>query len=263
MLRDYDAFISYTRQQGAPLAQRVLDLLNDEHFKVWLDRSHMRGGEDFWRQIETAIERARYLIMVLTPDAFEGDRQVLRNEWLTARRRGCAVLPVFDGDSLVNFSSPTVPAWLKKLDCYNLDDANQRAKLVNDLRTTPEYRPIPHNVEFPAHFVRREEEMAAVLSALTSPSGGGRMAITTALRGAGGFGKTTLAKALCFEDSVLARYTDGVLWLTVGEGERSPRQPADDPATTIRTDAPVDRRGCFVRSMAGGAPHAYMPGSAG
>jgi NB-ARC domain/APAF-1 helical domain len=121
----------------------------------------------------------------------------------------------------VDFSNPAVPGWLRKLDCYDLDDADHRAKLVNDLRTTPEPRPIPHNVEFPAHFVRRDEEMAAVVSALTTPSGSARVAITTALRGAGGFGKTMLAKALCFENAVLTRYTDGVLWLTVGEGERS------------------------------------------
>ena len=86
MGRDYDAFISYTRQQGARVANRVLDLLKTEHgFKIWQDCSHMRGGGDFWRQIREAIERANYLIMVLTPDAFEEDRRVLRDEWLTAR----------------------------------------------------------------------------------------------------------------------------------------------------------------------------------
>jgi TIR domain len=75
MPRDYDAFISYTRQQGASLAEVVLELLRGQDFKVWQDRTHMRGGEDFWRQIEAAIEHAHYLIMVLTPDAFEGDRE--------------------------------------------------------------------------------------------------------------------------------------------------------------------------------------------
>jgi MoxR-like ATPase len=45
---------------------------------------------------------------------------------------------------------------------------------------------------------------------------GGRVA----LRGAGGFGKTSVAKAVCFEDEILARYTDGVLWISVGEGAR-------------------------------------------
>ena len=79
MPREYDAFISYTRQQGAPVAQQVLDLLKRLGFKIWQDRTHMRGGDDFWRQIETAIERAHYLIIVLTPDTFESDRVVLRD----------------------------------------------------------------------------------------------------------------------------------------------------------------------------------------
>jgi len=182
----------------------------------------MRGGEDFWSQIESAIEHARYLIMIVTPDAFESDRAVLRDEWLTARRRGCAVLPVFSGLTRIDFSSSVVPPWLKKLDCYDLDDANHLAKLFNDLRSTPEPRIVPHNVEFPTNFVRRDDEMAAFISLLTASSGGTRAAMITALTGAGGFGKTMLAKALCFEDAVLARYTAGVLWLTVGEGERSP-----------------------------------------
>lgn len=221
MPRNFDAFISYTRQQGAHFAQLVFDLLKKNQFKVWQDRIHMRGGEDFWYQIEIAIENAHYLIMILTPDAFEEDRQVLRNEWLTARRRGCAVLPVFSQTNPIDFTSASVPAWLKQLDCYDLDNSNHCLKLINDLRTTPQFRPIPHHVEFPSHFVRREKEMAAALVGLTSATEGTRVAIITSLCGAGGFGKTTLAKALCFEDAVLARYTDGVLWLTVGEGERS------------------------------------------
>ena len=221
MPRNYHAFISYTRQQGAVLAQSVFDLLKENQFKVWQDRIHMRGGEDFWYQIETAIENAHYLIMILTPDAFEGDRQILRDEWLTARRRGCAVIPVFSQTNPIDYASSSVPAWLKQIDCYDLDNNNYHLKLLNDLRTTPQFCPIPHHVEFPSHFVRRENEMAAALVALTSATGCTRMSMITALCGAGGFGKTTLAKALCFEDALLARYTDGVLWLTIGEGERN------------------------------------------
>lgn len=218
MSRDFDAFISYTRRQGEPLAEHVLKLLKGHSFKVWQDCTHMRGGEDFWRQIETAIENSNYLIMVLTPDAFDSDRHILRNEWLTARRRGCSVLPIFTRSSHVDFSSKTVPSWLKKLDCYDLGNATHCSRFIENLRTTPEFRPIPHNVEFPTHYVSREEEMAVTLHALTNSPEGARVAI----RGAGGFGKTTLAKALCFKEDILAFYTDGVIWLTVGEEKRSP-----------------------------------------
>ncbi|MCP4655061.1 MAG: hypothetical protein GY856_06535, partial [bacterium] len=43
------------------------------------------------------------------------------------------------------------------------------------------------------------------------------VAITTALRGAGGFGKTTLAQALAFDDRVRRTYPGGILWVTMGE----------------------------------------------
>jgi GTPase SAR1 family protein len=43
------------------------------------------------------------------------------------------------------------------------------------------------------------------------------MAITTSLLGPGGFGKTTLAKALCHDDRVINAFSDGILWVTLGE----------------------------------------------
>jgi predicted ATPase len=42
------------------------------------------------------------------------------------------------------------------------------------------------------------------------------VAITAALAGAGGFGKTTLAKAICHDEQVQAAF-DGVLWVEVGQ----------------------------------------------
>jgi NB-ARC domain/WD domain, G-beta repeat/APAF-1 helical domain len=43
------------------------------------------------------------------------------------------------------------------------------------------------------------------------------IAITTALQGAGGYGKTTLAIALCHDDRVIEAFTDGILWVTLGQ----------------------------------------------
>ena len=42
-------------------------------------------------------------------------------------------------------------------------------------------------------------------------------AITAALRGAGGFGKTTLAKALAHDPDIQDAYFDGILWAELGE----------------------------------------------
>ncbi|MBW2647649.1 MAG: hypothetical protein JRE23_16040 [Deltaproteobacteria bacterium] len=43
------------------------------------------------------------------------------------------------------------------------------------------------------------------------------MRITAALSGAGGYGKTTLAKALCHDERILEAFYDGILWVTLGE----------------------------------------------
>ena len=43
------------------------------------------------------------------------------------------------------------------------------------------------------------------------------VAITAALRGAGGYGKTTLARALAYDEDIRRAYSDGVLWVELGE----------------------------------------------
>ena len=63
-------------------------------------------------------------------------------------------------------------------------------------------------------------EFAALLSALLDLDRANPVVITTALQGAGGFGKTTLAMALCHDDDVITAFDDGVLWATLGEARR-------------------------------------------
>ena len=50
--------------------------------------------------------------------------------------------------------------------------------------------------DLPAHFVQRPSEFGALKNLLLTAYPSQRVAITTALTGAGGFGKTTLAAAL-------------------------------------------------------------------
>lgn len=57
-------------------------------------------------------------------------------------------------------------------------------------------------------------ELAQTVSALTAP-GGGPVALTTGLVGAGGFGKTTLAAKACHDRAVRRRFSSAV-WVTVG-----------------------------------------------
>ncbi len=83
--------------------------------------------------------------------------------------------------------------------------------------------------------------------------------ITTALRGAGGFGKTTLAQALCHDPRVQGAYFDGILWLTLGDqltdGERLSR--ARDLLRRWRASEPpafetFEAAGGFLRDLLAG-----------
>ena len=48
------------------------------------------------------------------------------------------------------------------------------------------------------------------------------MGVTTGLVGAGGFGKTTLARMVAHDPRVRAEFRDGVVWVTVGEDAGGP-----------------------------------------
>jgi len=68
----------------------------------------------------------------------------------------------------------------------------------------------------PRRVVPRIEVAGELVRALLRPNTA-PVAVTTALVGAGGFGKTTLAAAVCSEPEVKARFPGGVLWVTVGQ----------------------------------------------
>ena len=89
----------------------------------------MRGGEDFWQQIEQAIRRCSYLVMVLTPDAFGEERRVLRREWYTARSAGTCVVPI-KGVPDMNLADDALPRWLKSRHIVDIDEPAELSSLI-------------------------------------------------------------------------------------------------------------------------------------
>src|SRR5262249_15055809 len=63
--------------------------------------------------------------------------------------------------------------------------------------------------------VDRPAEVNQVVRAVRR-SRGGTVGVTTAVQGAGGFGKTTVAKMVRADRRVLRRFRDRVYWVTVG-----------------------------------------------
>src|SRR5262245_1676067 len=79
----------------------------------------------------------------------------------------------------------------------------------------------------PQHFIPRPAEFDALIQRLMA-DGINNVAITAALRGAGGYGKTTLAKAICHDERIQQAFDDGVLWITLGEKVENPIQHIND-----------------------------------
>jgi WD40 repeat protein len=63
--------------------------------------------------------------------------------------------------------------------------------------------------------VDRPDEVNQIVAALRNPQGG-TVGITTAVQGAGGFGKTTVAKVIRADSRVLRQFSSRVYWVTVG-----------------------------------------------
>jgi hypothetical protein len=80
-------------------------------------------------------------------------------------------------------------------------------------RVQLEERPPFMAEDLPQDFVQRPREFEALRSRLLDQERRDPLAIT----GTGGFGKTTLALALCHDEQVIQAFKDGILWTTLGE----------------------------------------------
>ncbi len=67
-------------------------------------------------------------------------------------------------------------------------------------------------------FIQRPNEYERVVSFLLDQRFFLPVAITTSLPGGRGFGKTTLARAVCQDPRVKAFFSDGIIWITLGQG---------------------------------------------
>ena len=71
--------------------------------------------------------------------------------------------------------------------------------------------------DLPDEVVCRPAEYEKLKMAVLSAGSGATVAVTTALLGAGGYGKTTLANQLCRDPDVRFEFTDGILRVEIGK----------------------------------------------
>ncbi len=233
-------FISYARSDGSEFAHRLHQQLEQHDIKPWQDRVAMEGGRDWWLQITEAINGASFLLLVLTPGALQS--KIVRDEWRYARQQGICVYTI-KGSPDIDYAS--LPRWMRNTHCYDLglledgDLSPEWPKFLNDLKKTPDVRRVPFMVEdLSANHVHRSREFDQLIALLLDRTHEEPVAITAALRGAGGYGKTTIAKSLCHNEEIQDAFDDGILWVTLGETPGDLTGRVEDLIQTISGDRP-------------------------
>ena len=182
-------------------------------FSAWFDTREITGGDDWFAQIKKAIDESEYVVLVATPVALASEN--VRDEWRYARKIGVRVYPIiYPQEPPIDFNQ--LPHHISKRHFYHSDKTWD--SFIAHLRAPYEREPVPFMAEsLPAHFVNRPEIEAQLLKYLLSDDRHQSVAITTALKGSGGFGKTTMAQAICHQDAVYDTFLNGILWVTLGE----------------------------------------------
>ena len=207
-------FLSYARSDGKSIAHELRKrLIFELNFSLWHDVADMEGGRDWWQQIVEAIENVEYLVLVITPGALQSD--VVQREWRLARQHGVCVIPIV-GSASIDLTG--LPSWMRRAHFVDPEDPDQWRRFVRTLESPCQTPRVPFMVEkLPEDFVDRPIEFKQLVKHLIDEKRDEPVAITAALRGAGGYGKTTLAKAICHDESVQEAFHDGILWITLGE----------------------------------------------
>ncbi len=203
-------FVSYARSDGGAFARRLVVDLEAQGISAWLDRREMYGGRAWRRQIVDAIGDAAYLVLVLTPSALSSE--IVAWEWQVARRQGVCVFPVRADPGL---DVALAPAWMRELHWYTLDE--ERDTFIANLRGPCDLVRVPFMAgDLPGSYVPRKNELLAAKRLLLRDRGGPGGS-NVVLYGPGGYGKTTMALALCHDEEVGATFYDGVLWVSLGQ----------------------------------------------
>lgn len=205
-------FVSYSRGDSLEFARRLHGLLEGEGLSLYRDLADLEGGDDWWRQVEAAIRTVEHVVLVLSPAALRS--QHVAREWKLARQEGRKVSPV-SGPGALDFSN--LPRWMARAHRHDIDIPESRARLVEVLRGPPGEKRVPFMADaLPDGFVPRPEPFERLKRSLLDARGE-PVAITAALRGAGGYGKTVLANALCHDGDIQDAFSDGILRVTLGE----------------------------------------------
>src|SRR3954452_23745011 len=173
--------ISYARSDGAEIAAGLRHRLEAAGVSLWQDLVAMQGGQDWWRQIQQAVDKAEYLVLVLPPGALASE--VCKDEWRYARQVGTYVIAVSDippGE----LDLARLAGWMRRADIVPLRVPERLRWLLERLKApAPPLPRVPMMAEPPPpDFVPRPAEFGALKRKLLDATGE-PVAITAALKG--------------------------------------------------------------------------------
>lgn len=211
--------------------KKSLNLLERQGQVRWLEIDPRAERTLTWQR---GVQHADLILLLLSPDFFPDELcyQTMHLALQEQTSRQVPVAPILvravnwrlsacKDLAIVPYNEQPVASWV------SLDEAY--ASIGVDLvRLVPGWPPIPSPPrprlfqarDLPKSYIPRPHIFAAIKQVLLSREGNR----TTALRSAGGFGKTTLALALCHDPDIQAAFPDGILWVEFGE---HPPRPLD------------------------------------
>jgi len=234
MATHYDVFLSHS-SADKPAVEELARKLLAAGLTPFLDKWHLVAGEPWQEALEEALDQSRTCAVFVGPKGIgpwqnEEMRSALEERVKDKSRR---VIPVLLPGSLESHKKK-LPRFLRRLTWVDLHgdlgDEEVFGRLVSGIKGEApgpggsggvglQKRDYRCMAQAPTGFVHRSqyEEVLDLLCPKEGEDQPNSVALATALRGAGGFGKTTLAQAICFDDRVRQTYPDGILWTTMGE----------------------------------------------
>src|SRR5580692_3947234 len=193
-----DYFISYTssdRDWAQWIGKELEALAHTPHIHEW----EIKGGEDIYAWMEARHDAADHVLCVVSDEYLKAPYSTLERNaalWQAAKKRTSFVLFVVVKPCRL----PTLIDHIRRCELYGVPEeaARTRFREFMNKRAAPEAAAFPGKVfavsnipiSVPAHFMGRDDELAAIATALKQD--GGRVAVAT-LHGMRGVGKTTLA----------------------------------------------------------------------
>lgn len=227
----YDVFLSHS-SADKPAVEALAYRLRAQGIEPFLDKWHLVPGEPWQEALEKALDQSLTCAVFLGPEELgPWQNEEMRSALDDRVRNGdFRVIPVLLPGALKP-GREEIPRFLRRLTWVDfrdgLDDEGAFHRLLSGIRgqapgpgaAVPLARSYRSMAPPREAFVHRREYDLAVEALVSGAAGarGGAAGLFVGLRGAGGFGKTALAQAVCWDDRVLAAYPDGVLWTTMGE----------------------------------------------